>query len=105
MYVDCPYCRGRGTVKSPLGISVDIHRQLSTIMRKRKKQATSVELQVVVHPTVLERLRREDEQFLIDLEREFEGRLGFKADAGRHVESFSINDATTRDVLYSNAEK
>lgn len=105
MYVDCPYCRGRGSVKSLLGMSVDIQRQISAVMRKRKKSDAPYDLQIVVHPTVLERLRREDEQFLLDLESKFEGRLSFKSDPGVHVEYFSINSAGTGEALYSSTEK
>jgi len=105
MYVSCPYCQGRGGVKSPLGMSVDIQRQIAAIMRKHRKSEGSGNLQIVVHPTVLERLRSEDEQFLLDLQSKFEGRLSFKSDPGRHVEYFSINDAVTGDVLYSSMEK
>jgi len=105
MYVDCPYCRGRGKVKSPLGMSVDIQRQISAIMRRHRKDSGVVELQIVVHPTVMERLRREDEEFLMDLQERFEGRLTFKSDPAKHVEYFSINNAQTGEVLYSSIEK
>lgn len=105
MYVDCPYCKGRGNVKSPLGMSVEIQRQISAVMRKYSKSSPSLNLQVIVHPMVLERLRREDEEFLLELEAKFKGQLSFKSAPGRHVEYFSINDAATGKELYSNMEK
>jgi ribonuclease G len=105
LYVNCPYCRGRGSVKSPLGMSVDIQRQISAVIRKRKKGEGPQELQIVVHPTVLERLKSEDEEFLLDLETKFQGRLSFRSDPGKHMEFFSINDAATGTVLYSSADK
>jgi ribonuclease G len=105
MYVDCPYCRGRGSVKSPLGMSVDIQRQISAIMRRKRKSREPHNLQVVVHPSVLERLRSEDEEFLLDLETRFEGRLSFKSNPGQHMEYFLIRNKGTDEVLYSNAEK
>jgi ribonuclease G len=105
LYVDCPYCRGHGTVKSPLAMSVDIMRQISAIMRRGKKQGGPLDLQVVVHPTVLDRLRREDEQFLIDLQAKYEGRLGFKSDPGKHMEYFAIVNERTGEALYSSADR
>jgi ribonuclease G len=105
VYVDCPYCRGRGHIKSPMGMSVDIQRQISAVIRKQKSSGGVRELQVVVHPTVLERLRSEDEEMLVDLESKFQGRLNFKSDPTKHVEYFSINDVTTGEILYSVAEK
>jgi ribonuclease G len=105
MYSDCPYCHGRGSVKSPLGMSVDIQRRVAAIMRREGKRDEVRNLRIIVHPTVLERLRREDEQFLIDLESKYGKRMSFKSDPGKHVEYFSIQDAATGEVLYSNAER
>ena len=105
MVVDCPYCHGRGSVKSPLSMSVEIQRQIAAIMRRRTSSGKSLNLEVTIHPTVLDRLRREDEQFLIDMEARFEGRLTFKADPSRHVEFFVIRDAESSDVLYAVADR
>lgn len=101
MVVDCPYCHGRGSVKSPLSMSVEIQRQIAAIMRRRTSSGKSLNLEVTIHPTVLDRLRREDEEFLIDLEATFEGHLTFKTDPARHVEFFVIRDSESGDVLYS----
>ena len=67
-YVDCAYCRGRGRVKSPLSMSVEIQRRVSECMRK--DQGTH-SMRVTINPQVLDRLRREDEQALIELEERF----------------------------------
>lgn len=104
LYIDCPYCKGRSHVKSAMGMSVEIQRQVAAVMRKRKKNNDSISLQIVVHPSVLERLRREDEQMLMELESRFEGRLTFKSDPGKHVEFFSINDSVTGEAVYTNVE-
>ena len=105
MYVDCPYCHGRGGVRSPLGMSVDIQRQIAAVMRRRKGDDVSHDLQIIIHPTVMDRLRREDEEFLLQLESKFDGRLSFKSDSSKHVEFFSINDAESGKVLYSSQER
>ncbi len=104
MYVDCPYCHGRGNVKSPLSMSVDIQRQISAIARKSLKSKKHVDLDVIIYPTVLDRLRREDEKFLIDLESRFDGRLTFKSDPSRHVESFAILNSETGETIYSTSD-
>ncbi|MCE9615850.1 MAG: Rne/Rng family ribonuclease [Lentisphaerae bacterium] len=102
--VDCPYCHGRGYVKSPLGMSVAIQRQIGAIMRKRRGSAAR-KLQIIVHPTVLERLRTADEQFLVDIQTKFEGELTFKSDPGKHMEYFAINDSVTNETLYSSMDR
>jgi len=105
MYVDCPYCKGRGSVKSALSMSVEIQRQIVALMRRFKEAGQNRKLQVVVHPTVLERLRKEDEAVLMDLESKFSGYLSFRADPGRHVEDFEIRNAETSESLFSTAAK
>ena len=105
IHTDCPYCKGRGAVKSALGMSVDIQRQISAVCRKEANQGLAPKLQIVVHPTVLDRLRKEDERFLMDLESEFTGNLTFRSDPSRHIESFMINDIETGKTIYSSSEQ
>lgn len=105
MYVDCPYCKGRGSVKSALSMSVEIQRQIVALMLKFKGAGQSRKLMVVVHPTVLDRLRKEDEAVLMELETKFAGYISFRADPGRHVEDFEIRNAETTEVLYNTNPK
>jgi len=101
MYSDCPYCKGHGSVKSPLALSADIQRQIGAVMRKGSQEGRDVNLQVIVAPSVLDRLRKEDEAFLVELQRRYTGRLTFKSELHRHPEAFSIVDGDTSKVLYS----
>ena len=55
VYVSCPYCSGRGKVKSAMSMSVELQRTLNALMRKH--QDTIHELKITVHPEVLQRLR------------------------------------------------
>ncbi len=105
MHIDCPYCDGKGSVKSPLGMSSEIQRQIGAVMRKQARREKTANLQVVVHPTVLDRLREEDEEFLVDLQKRFEGHLTFKSDPSKHVEYFSISNVDTDKVLYVRGER
>ncbi len=105
MYVDCSYCKGRGSVKSPLSISVDMQRQMAAAFRRHARRKEPLQMQIIVHPTVLERLRERDEDALVDLQKRFSGRLSFRADPNRHVEDFMILNATDNDVLYKTPER
>ncbi len=105
MYVDCSYCKGHGSVKSPLSISVDMQRQMAAAFRHHAQAKEPLAMQIIVHPTVLERLREQDEQTLVDLEQRFSGRLTFRADPNRHVEDFMILNAASGDVLYKTPER
>ncbi len=105
MVVDCPYCHGRGSVKSPLGMSVEIQRQLSSVLRRFRGRNEIPNLQITVHPTVLDRMRREDEMFLVEMEKQFHGNLVFKSDRMKHYEFFSITNVETNEVLVSRREQ
>ena len=101
VYDDCPYCKGRGKVKSSLTMSVEIQRKLQEILRKRSRDDSDFQLRIVVNPTVLERLRTEDEKLLIELEKRYFGKLSFRADPGMHAEQFKIVNVTTNEDLVS----
>ncbi len=105
MYSGCPYCKGHGVIKSPLAISVDIQRQISALMRQQRTEGKKVvSLQVIVSPSVMERLRTEDEAFLVEIQRRYDGKLTFKSELHRHPESFCIADGETGAVLYATGE-
>jgi ribonuclease G len=99
VYDDCSYCKGRGKVKSSITMSVEIQRKLQEILKRRERDETDFQLRIVVHPTVLERLRNEDERLLIDLEKRYYGKLSFRADPAFHAEQFKIINAVTNDEL------
>jgi ribonuclease G len=101
VYDDCPYCRGRGKVKSALTMSVEIQRKLSEILKKRTRDESDFQLRIVVNPSVLDRLRTEDEQLLIALEKRYFGKLSFRADPLFHAEQFKIYNAMTNEELVS----
>jgi ribonuclease G len=101
VYDDCPYCRGRGRVKSPETMSVEIQRKLVEILRKRPRDESDFQVRIVVHPTVYERMRRDDEKFIIELEKKFFGRISFRPDPGIHAEHFKIINAVSNEELAS----
>jgi ribonuclease G len=101
VYDDCPYCQGRGKVKSVLTMSVEIQRKLGEILKKRARDESDFQLRIVVHPTVLERLRTEDEKHLIEMEKRYFGKLSFRADTGMHAEQFKIVNVTNNEELAS----
>ena len=101
VYDDCPYCKGRGKVKSALTMSVEIQRKLSEILKKRPRDESDFQLRIVVHPTVLERLRNEDEKHLIEMEKRYFGKLSFRGDPALHAEQFKIVNVTTNEEMAS----
>jgi len=97
LYTDCPYCRGRGIVKSATTMSVELQRKLSSVVRRLQLRNDGKEysLRVMVHPSILERLRSEDADLLVRMEKLFGVKLAFRADLNYHVENFKIINALT----------
>ena len=101
VYDDCPYCKGRAKVKSTETMSVEIQRKLQEILKKRTRDESDFQLRIVVHPTVLERLRTQDEKHLIEMEKRYFGKLSFRADPAMHAEQFKIQNVTNNEDLAS----
>jgi ribonuclease G len=97
LYTDCPYCRGRGIVKSATTMSVELQRRLSSVARRLqlRKDGKEYSLRVLVHPGILERLRSEDADLLVRMETSYGVKLAFRADPAYHVEHFKIINAET----------
>ncbi len=93
IYENCPYCQGRGMVKTSMTTSVELHRMLNFVMRKY--QDTVHDIRVILNPDVLKRLKEEDEELLVELERRYAGRLLFRADPSYHHEKFTVTDANS----------
>ena len=101
LYSDCPYCRGRGIVKSATSISVELQRKLASEVRRLRARDPEKEfsLRVLVNPGVIERLRSEDADLLVKLEHIYNVHLTFRADPNYHVENYKIVDAETGEEL------
>ncbi len=96
VYEPCPYCNGRGRVKSSMTMSVELQRYLHQTLRRYPEVH---ELKVIVNPHVLQRLRSEDEELLIEIERKYAGRLTFRGDPAYHHEKFTVLDSQTNQEL------
>lgn len=104
VYDECPYCKGRGMVKSLLSLSVEIQRKVREVLRRNaskesSRDAAPLSLRVLVHPDVLARLRQQDEALLMQMEKKYGGKLQFRADPSFHHEQFKIVNAATAEEL------
>src|SRR6202521_390918 len=96
MFITCPYCNGRAVVKSPMSMSVEIQRALHAVLRQKQDVH---DVRVIVNPEVLNRLKTEDEELLVDIERKYSGRLTFRTDPTFLHEKFVILDGTNNQEL------
>ena len=70
----------------------------------RKDRNGTHSMRITVNPQVLDRLRKEDEQALIDMEQKFSGHLTFVSDAHFHIEEFTITNDDNGKILFSSIE-
>jgi ribonuclease G len=96
MYEPCPYCQGRGRVKTPMTMSIEIQRRLNTIIQTHRDQVGDL---VIVNSDVLNRFKKEDAKVLVELERSHAGRLIFRSDPTLNRERFAIVDAATDKTI------
>jgi ribonuclease G len=93
----CPCCKGNGLVKTPLTMSVELQRRLSSILGRNRDNERN--LLVVVNPEVMGRLRAEDGELLVELERRHGARLTFRSDPTYHREQVLIANAETNEEI------
>jgi ribonuclease G len=89
----CPYCHGHGRIKSPTSMSVELQRTLHSLLPTLPENQRDV--LIIVHPEVMQRLRKEDANHLLEIERRHLCRLTFRADATFHRERVVIADAAS----------
>lgn len=97
LYEPCPYCQGKGRVKTPMSMSVEIQRRLNTVIQKNHEGIGDII--VVVNTDVLNRFKSEDSKLLMELERSHSGRLIFRSDPSLHRERFAIINAKTEKTI------
>ena len=92
VYDPCPYCNGSGRVKSPVSMSVEIQRRLKELLKRRTRKMS---VRVIMHPTILERLKNDDAELLSELEEKYGKELSFRADPTMHMEQFRLVNPET----------
>ncbi len=97
LYEPCPYCKGHGQVKTPLTMSVELQRRLVSALGRAKEDQK--QFMVVVHPDVMNRLKTEDGELLVDLERKYHARLTFRSDPSCHREQITLTNAQTGEEV------
>ena len=101
MYTACPHCQGRGIVKNPRTVSVEIQRKLLSVIRRLREQHgpdKELEINILLHPINLERIVTEDREFFRDLMKSCKVRLGTKPDPTYSIEAFKLFDGAAKEL-------
>ena len=98
VYEPCPYCNGRGIVKSPRSVSIEIQRKITSAVRRSRLEPSTernLKLKVFLHPSTLRRLRGPDSKLVERMERNYDLQIEFEASDSYHLENFKIIDLAT----------
>nr|HPN84889.1 ribonuclease E/G [Victivallales bacterium] len=98
IFDDCPYCNGKGIVKSATTLRAEIHRALAEILKKYKREK-DLSVRVYVHPQILASIKNSDSGIMNEFEQKYGRNLSFRADTGLHMEKFRIVDQDTEQEL------
>ncbi len=86
IFTCCPYCSGRGLIKSNESISIDIERALKRIVGTQ----TATELKLVTHPELHKYLNIFDKEYLCTLAKNEKIALTFASDDRLHLNDWSF---------------
>ena len=97
IYEPCPYCMGRGIVKSPRAVSIEIQRKITSMIRRFRIEEgkEDLSLKVFLHPSALRRLRGPDSKLIDRMERNYGLKLAFEAAETYHVENYKVIDESS----------
>ena len=84
----CPYCGGRGTIKSPSTVSTNLARQLARILSVTRAR----EIFVTLHPEVASYVVAPDRNMIKQLERRFRKYIRVIEDPNQHMEEIKIDE-------------
>ncbi|MBU1864053.1 MAG: Rne/Rng family ribonuclease [Candidatus Omnitrophica bacterium] len=87
VYEMCPYCEGRGVVKSVITMSIKAIREIrkALVSKGRKK------VEVKVHPRVAERLINQEKKVLKAIEWEYKSKILILSQPQMHIEDINIS--------------
>ncbi len=87
-YQPCPYCAGKGKVKSPVTMSIEAMKEVGKYVRNKGGNVEQVTL--TVNPEVAEELMR-DKEALRYAEHRYRTKINLCANAGLRLEDYSIS--------------
>ncbi len=87
MYDNCPYCKGRGSIKSAVTMSILTIRNIRKALKNLKNRSS---ISVYVHPDVAWRLLNEQRSSISYLEDRYRSKIIINEDPKKHIEDLNI---------------
>lgn len=87
--VECPYCGGKGMIKSVETIAIEAARRIDKILSESGKKRGH--LNVTLHPDIHEALISDQAMILSDIQRKYRCKIDLKEDRTLHIEDVIID--------------
>lgn len=86
-YAACPYCHGRGKIKSVSTMGIWIFKELKKILSENQNKK---EVQVTANPEVINQLLKEHEKSIETIEKRYRAKIGFTLAPNAHIEDVKV---------------
>jgi len=90
-HIECPYCGGKGSVKSSETIAIETAREVDKVLSKSAKKQKHVT--VTMHPHIHAVLVSDQARVLRDIQRKYRCKIDLREDRLLHVEDVIIEEA------------
>lgn len=95
LLTDCPYCHGKGLIKTYESTAVEIERILKKLILGQSQFA----LQIKVHPRLNQFLEGEDKEYLFEIAQKSNAHIEFKTDDQLHLNDFEFFSTTNNEKI------
>lgn len=95
LFTECPYCQGRGLVKSFESVSIEIERALKKVIQVHQQFG----LKLLVHPHLFEYLKQIDIEALNQLAEELNAKLDIETNDELHLNEFQFISTTSNQLI------
>ena len=89
-HVECPYCAGKGMIKSVETIAIEAARRIDDLLLKSSKRHKH--LSVIIHPDIHVALVSDQARMLSAIQRKYRCKIELKEDRTLHVEDVIIDE-------------
>jgi len=95
LFCECPYCSGRGLIKSHESISIEIERSLKKAIQFHQQYG----IKLMVHPHLYNYLKKEDLPELSKMAGELNAKLEFETNDELHLNQFQFLSSTSNELI------
>ncbi|NGX57452.1 MAG: Ribonuclease G [Chlamydiae bacterium] len=95
LFTECPYCSGRGLVKSYESVSIEIERALKKVIQVHQQFG----LKLVLHPQLYDYLKKSDLNALSKIADELNAKLDYDVNDELHINEFQFLSTTSNELI------